>query len=455
MTTGSAIGSPLQHRGTVQCVAFSRDRRTVLTGSLDRTARIWNAATGEPLSPPIRHIGRVMAVAISPDGRQIVTGCHDGTIWLWAVGGRQASLVLEHENRVWSAAFTPDGEGLLTASGNMGTSGTAQLWNAASGERIGSALPHDSMVREIAISADGRTIMTGSWTPDSTVRIWNAATQEPIGPPIRFGSGGVTAVALDPRGRAAATACMGESFAQVWDLAIPSSHAISFPGRDLLAARFQLKHDSPVRSIAFSRDGRLILTGSYDGIARQWDAATGQSIGEPLRHRGQVGTVAFSRDSKFILTGTDEGHAQLWHADSGRSAGPPLRHDGTVRGVAFSPDGQWLATASWDKTARVWHAATCKPVGPALRHASEVESVTFSPDGRSVVTASWDQTARFWPMIRPIYASLNEVVVWVETITGMKLDTNEAAEVLDARAWERRHNHVRSTSVSATAGSLP
>jgi WD40 repeat protein len=298
----------------------------------------------------------------------------------------------------------------------------------------------DAMIREIAISTDGRTLVTGSWSGGPTVQIWDAASQEPLGLPTALPNG-VTAVALSPDGRLLVSACMSESFAQAWELATPIAEGQ--PGtHELLAARFQLKHEGPVRSVVFSRDGRRIVTGSYDGTAQQWDAASGQRIGEPLRIRGQVGAVAYSRDSRYILTGTDEGQAQLWHADTSRPAGLPLKHDGTVRGVAFSPDGQLLATASWDKTARLWHAATRKPVGPAMRHGGEVESVTFSPDGRTVVTSSWDTTARFWPVVSPIETSIDEVVRWVETLTGMALDASEAAQVLDADSWKARRDRL-------------
>ena len=66
-------------------VAFSPDGKTVLTGSEDRTARLWDAATGQPLGPPLTHQGAVMAVAFSPDGKTVITGSGDKTARLWDV----------------------------------------------------------------------------------------------------------------------------------------------------------------------------------------------------------------------------------------------------------------------------------------------------------------------------------------------------------------------------------
>jgi tetratricopeptide (TPR) repeat protein len=66
-------------------VAYSPDGKTVLTGSRDNTARLWDAATGRPLGPPMAHQGRVVAVAFSPDGKAALTGSADGTARLWDV----------------------------------------------------------------------------------------------------------------------------------------------------------------------------------------------------------------------------------------------------------------------------------------------------------------------------------------------------------------------------------
>jgi tetratricopeptide (TPR) repeat protein len=106
-----------------------------------------------------------------------------------------------------------------------------------------------------------------------------------------------------------------------------------------------------------------VLTGSNegsdsaDGTARLWDAATGQPIGLPMQHRRWISSVAFSPDGKTVLTGSADKTARLWDAATGRPIGPPLRHDGNVTGVAFSPDGKTVSTASSDHTVRLWDVA--------------------------------------------------------------------------------------------------
>ena len=84
-----------------------------------------------------------------------------------------------------------------------------------------------------------------------------------------------------------------------------------------------------------------------------------------LSHESPIDAVAFSPDGKTILTGGDDRVARLWDAVTGRPIGQPLVHQGTVFAVAYSPDGKMLVTGSADKTARRWDAATGRPIGSA------------------------------------------------------------------------------------------
>jgi hypothetical protein len=110
-----------------------------------------------------------------------------------------------------------------------------------------------------------------------------------------------------------------------------------------------------VSAASFSPDGRRVVTGSRQGTARVWDAATGAPVTPLLKHsRGQI-HVAFSPDGRRLATGGGAYDARLWDAATGESLGPPLRHRAWVHHVAFSPDGHRLATACEDGTARVWN----------------------------------------------------------------------------------------------------
>ena len=104
--------------------------------------------------------------------------------------------------------------------------------------------------------------------------------------------------------------------------------------------------------------------------------------------------MAFSPDGKRIVTASEDKTARLWDAESGKQIGEPLLgHTATVLSAAFSPDGKRIVTAAEDKTARLWDAESGKQIGePLLGHTEPVLSAAFSPDGKRIVTASVDRT---------------------------------------------------------------
>ncbi|KIJ51769.1 hypothetical protein M422DRAFT_136574, partial [Sphaerobolus stellatus SS14] len=122
-----------------------------------------------------------------------------------------------------------------------------------------------------------------------------------------------------------------------------------------------LEHNSPVLSaVAFSPDGKQIVSGSSDNTIRIWDAKIGEAVVEPLQgHQGSVRAVAFSPDGKQIVTGSDNNTIRIWDAKTGEAVGAPLEgHQGLVQAVAFSPDGKQIVSHSEDYVIQICEANT-------------------------------------------------------------------------------------------------
>ena len=154
-------------------MAFAPDGKQVLTGSWDKTARLWDAQSGKELRAFTGHADIVGSVAFSPDGKQVLTGSLDKTARLWdAQSGKELRTFTGHARVVGSVAFSPDGKQVLTGSGDK----TARLWDARSGKELRAFKGRDAAVLSVAFSPDGNQVLTGSF--DNTARLWDARERQ-------------------------------------------------------------------------------------------------------------------------------------------------------------------------------------------------------------------------------------------------------------------------------------
>src|SRR5262249_22980799 len=160
----------------------------------------------------------------------------------------------KHTAAILAVAFSPDGQRLVTASAD----GTARLWDS-DGKAVGEPLVHKTAVSAVAFSPDGQTLLAGCG--NGSIWSWVAVRGQP--PPA---PGPVPEPAM-PGGRTKSSAASG------------------------------------VLAMAYSRDGRLLLVGGKDGVARVWDAILQEPLGYALKHAGPIHAVAFSDDSRKVLTG--------------------------------------------------------------------------------------------------------------------------------------------------------
>jgi WD40 repeat protein/serine/threonine protein kinase len=363
------------HLKRISSVAFSPDGQRIVTGSLDKTAKVWDAASGKELYTLRGHRADITSATFSPDGQRIVTGSWDKTAKVWeAASGKELLTLQGHNAEVTSAAFSADGKRIVTGSVDK----TAKVWDAASGKELLTLKGHASLLWSVAFSPDGQRIVTGSG--DQTARVWEADSGRELLTLLGH-TDDVASVAFSPDGQRIVT---GSETAKVWDVA---------SGKALLTLN---GHNAPIDSVAFSPDGQRIVTGSGDRTAKVWDVASGKELLTLKGHSGIVFSVAFSPDGQRIATGSEDQTAKIWNATNARETLSFSGHSGEILSVVFSPNGQQLATGSYDRTAKMWDAATGKELLTLKGHRGWIWSVAFSPDGQRIATGSSDQTAKVW-----------------------------------------------------------
>jgi WD40 repeat protein len=405
--TGQPIGQPLTgHTKSVIGLAVTPDGKRIVAGSRDGTVLVWAMATGRPVGR-FAHSRPVSDVTVSPDGTRIVSGCEDGTVEVWdADTGKPSGQALTgHTGGVRSVAFSPDGRRIVSGSYDN----TVRLWDAGTGQPVGQPFTgHTEGVNAVAFSPDGKRIVSGS--DDNTVRVWDADTGRTFLRGTLTGhTDRVFSVAFSPDGHRIASASADKTV-RVWDADTGKPVGQPLTG-----------HTKYVNSVAFSPDGKRIVSGSEDKTLRLWNADTGQPIGQPMTAHGQggaalpvdvpgarnagpadsdaVASVAFSPDGKRIVSGGGDAAVRVWDADTGQPVGQPLTgHIMAVFSVTFSPEGKLIASGSMDGSVRVWDAVTGRPVGqPLLGHNAFVLSVAFSPDDTTIVSGAGDNNLRVWP----------------------------------------------------------
>ena len=158
---------------------------------------------------------------------------------------------------------------------------------------------------------------------------------------------------------------------------------------------YRLEHLGEITSLAFSTDGRRIITGGRDRFAKIWNGFNGKLIHELVGHQGQVLDVAIGTGGTEVATASTDGTARIWDGVTGLLRAPLFGHTNFVRAVDFSPDGQSVVTASVDGTARTW-ALNGRRLATLAGHTGAVADAQFSPDGFTVLTGGEDGTVRIW-----------------------------------------------------------
>ncbi len=374
----------------ISSVHFSHDSRLVLTAHIDGP-RLWDAATGEQL----RHLSNsaVEAATFSPDSRVVVAAIWNRSLVEWnAASGEEVRRFASRANSILSAAISPDGRLLATSQFKM-----AQLWDLQTGAELRRIKPQFIvLLGSVAFSPDGRVLIMGGGG-SATANVDN-------GTPGHFFSGGGsgTTAVFSPDGRYVATA--GDQPAILWDASTRAKiRSFGLPGKS---------GNGVTSTVLFSPDGRFLLTADAVSPAILWDVVTGAEVRsfESTPGGGKTVTtaegghyisdgidaIAFSPDGKFVLTGGVDGTARLWDTASGAEIHRLAGHSGAVDSAAFSPDGTLALTGSNDATARLWDVATGRELNKFIGHTNGIRTVAFLSGGRFVLTASDDATTRIW-----------------------------------------------------------
>ncbi|HZZ79322.1 MAG TPA: protein kinase, partial [Gemmataceae bacterium] len=338
----------VKHPAAVNALAFSSDGRTLVTGSSDKTAHVWDADTGKPIGKALAHNQEVKLVALHPGGKKLLTFSETGKnkkgdVLLWDLTtSKEIHLAWPPTQAMLSAGFSRDGQRVHAISStrklfqwqitgqpllptmNLFVKGDQGPWFAPASDRLiqvaenevrlldlpkGSAaftLPHDSPPYLARYGDGGRCVVTA--TANRGVRVWQIHKGEPRG--------------------------------------------------DLLP------HSGLVADVQMSRDDRWLATIGQDHCVRLWDLSPLKSEAFPALPKGKSMAAVAPDGTTALLTQAKAG--MLWNFVDGRAVGTPLTMTTPIMQAMWANDGKTLAIATHEE-ARVFDARTGRPLSPSLR----------------------------------------------------------------------------------------
>jgi len=240
------------HTDSVFAVAVTADGGRAVSGSRDKTVRVWDLEAGTPLATLEGHTDFVYGVAVTADGRRAVSGSYDKTVRVWDLEAGRCLATLEgHTASVHGVAVTADGRRAVSGSYDK----TVRVWDLEAGTSLATLEGHTGAVSGVAVTADGRRAVSGSL--DNTVRVWDLKAGTPLAT-LEGHTSAVWGVAVTADGRRAVSGS-GDNTVRVWDLEA---------GRCLATLE---GHTDVVWGVAVTADGRRAVSGSGDKTVRMWD----------------------------------------------------------------------------------------------------------------------------------------------------------------------------------------
>jgi WD40 repeat protein/DNA polymerase III delta prime subunit len=289
------------HEDIIRAVAISKDGRFMVSGSDDKTVKLWDLKNGRLIKTLEGHVRTVLSVFISPDNRWILSGSSDNTVKLWNLEtGHMVTTLKDHSDWVNSVFASLDKQQIVSSSSDY----TIKLWDLEDGHLIKTLGKHNRAVLSACIIPESQQIVSVS--SDHEVKIWDLEDGHLIKTlQLKERSQALLTVYISQDNRWIASSGY-DKMVKLWDLD-SGSHITALEG-----------HNDWVRSICISSDNRCLVSGGDDKTVKLWDIKRGHHIKTFEGHANIVNSVSISHDNRIIVSGSFDETIKIWDVESGQ-----------------------------------------------------------------------------------------------------------------------------------------
>jgi WD40 repeat protein len=365
----------LGHTKVVASLSWNHDGSKILSGSDDRTIKIWDAMTGELLNTLEGHSRGVTAISWNHDSSKIVSGSKDRTIKIWDVITCDLILTLKDgENAVNSVSWNHHGSNIASTAWK---DTNIRIWDAVTGELLRILSDHAGDISSVSWNHDDTQLLSGSY--DQTVKIWNSLTGELL-KTLHGHSDHVSSASWSHDSSQIVSGSWDKTI-KIWD---------GFTGNLWKTLE---GNSSEVLKVIWNDDSSKILSGSDDGTIIIWNAVNGEPEETVVQTNND--SIAWNHDGSRIASGSWEGKIRVW---KGWGKEPKKKSDGKITSLSeWNPaDKLRLVTGFEHGRIKVWNGRTGALLYSLEGHSDNVSSVAWNHDGTKMASQSDDKTIKIW-----------------------------------------------------------